>query len=220
MDHLSPIILKRRFNEQAFLKESHSTRILIETLNTPEESEPEEVRARLRELKATLLSLSELQRKSLNRELFHPDELKPINETLARYKWITQYVVADVGAEDGGPDLVLYSQSEPADGAVSVDDAIGLSRLRIQRLSEWIVELAKADLLDLVRRCGYCQRWFFAKSRYRGFFCTPQHQQAAHKSTPEFKEKAREYQKQYYRDILSPVTGRWKKRKRKRGKLS
>jgi hypothetical protein len=165
----------------------------------------------IRELKAAVLALSELHYKAHHGEPFHPDETIPINAALARYKWVTEFVPT---CSPGY--MTLYSQSTPVfDVPRSMDQndpgrGVRMEKIQTHWLSGMIVDLATNGLLDRVRRCSHCQKWFFAKRADR-FFCSAAHRQAVYKSTPEFKAKASKAQVIYYREQLSPNKDSYRK---------
>jgi hypothetical protein len=183
-----------------------SARELIDALNKIEERSPEEQKA-LREIDRLLTLLLELRRKSVCGEPIRPDELNPVNEILARYKWITQYV--------WHPDKI---KSFPAfAGMWSGSESEAMAKYLAQALADIVVHLD--DLLDLIRRCDHCGRYFLGERRdSREYnFCTTEHRKAHWRQQPEAKEKQREYARAYYRDVLSPVTSRTvRNRKRRR----
>jgi hypothetical protein len=174
-----------------------SAETLIERLNGIDNLSPEEQEA-LRPIDALLIWLTELNRKSVCGEVIHPEELAPINEILARYKWISQWVLT--------PEGYLYPQNQPADITQSLE----------HHLSETVVGLIEHGLLDLIRRCDHCNQHFLAKRREwrRENFCSTEHQQAHWRKQPKVKAHRRKYQKQYYRDNLSPVTRKTRKRRK------
>jgi len=61
-----------------------------------------------------------------------------------------------------------------------------------------IFDLAVAGYLNRVRRCGHCQRWFYAKLRTQKF-CSFKCQQKDYTQSPEWKEHRRRYMREYYR---------------------
>jgi hypothetical protein len=170
---------------------------LIELLNDIDKCTTDEQKEALRPIDQLLTWLAELNRRSVCGQRIHPSDLTPINDILRRYQWVTQWVLT--------PDAFLYPQSEPVDPKQSVE----------QNLSSMVVALIEHGLLDLIRRCDHCQRYFLAKRReWRAEnFCITEHQQSHWRKKPEVKEDRRKYQKKYYRDNLSPVTR--KKRKRR-----
>ena len=217
-------MVKRTFNDKfdakKFLKKSAEEAAcgLVSILNTPDHEGPPEMIEQIRELKAAVLALSELFYKAHHGEFFHPDETIPINAALARYKWVTAFVPTNSPGY-----MTLYSQSNPVndDLPVSVDlnefgpweekfDGPWKPKIDFHWLSASIVNLATEGLLERVRRCPYCQKWFFAKRADR-FFCSAAHRQAVYKSTPAFQEKASEYQANYYRKHLSPNKDSYRK---------
>jgi hypothetical protein len=59
-----------------------------------------------------------------------------------------------------------------------------------------VLQLAEKGALARVRRCGYveCGRWYFARFEHKDF-CSTRCQQKAIRSSPEWKEKRRNYMK-------------------------
>jgi hypothetical protein len=221
-------MVKRTFNDKfdakKFLKKSAEEAAcgLVSILNTPDHEGPPEMIEQIRELKAAVLALSELFYKAHHGEFFHPDETIPINAALARYKWVTAFVPTNSPGY-----MTLYSQSNPVNDDLPVSNGDLPVSMSIDRnapgfglpwpqqidfhwLSAIIVNLATEGLLERVRRCPYCQKWFFAKRADR-FFCSAAHRQAVYKSTPAFQEKASEYQANYYRKHLSPNKDSYRK---------
>jgi hypothetical protein len=174
---------------------------LIDELNDPQHLERESI-ARLKE---TLLALTELRRKARRGEPIQPDELQPVNATLARHQWVTQ---VEILGDDLRYKNILVS---PGAGA-EVEE----SYLRT------VITLAQNGMLDRIRRCDECSEWFYARRRHydkaAGSFCSTKHQQKFWRHKPEVKEQRRKYQKKYYRDFLSPATRRSQRGKKKREK--
>jgi hypothetical protein len=80
-------------------------------------------------------------------------------------------------------------------------------------LIDIIFRLARAGVLDRLRRCAQCGKWCFT----RGTSCSTPCRQKRYRDKPETKEKTRLTARTYYRDILSPVTAKhlkWRKGKR------
>jgi hypothetical protein len=172
---------------------------LIELLNDIGTCADKEQQESLLQLDRLLTLLAELNRRSVCGERIDPGDLVPVNEILARYKWINQWVLTSEG--------YLYPQNEPVDVAQSVET----------NLSGMVVGLIEHGFLDLIRRCDYCNRFYLAKRReWRAeSFCITEHQQAHWRKQPKVKAHRRKYQKRYYRDNLSPVTRKTRKRRRR-----
>jgi hypothetical protein len=66
-----------------------------------------------------------------------------------------------------------------------------------------LIQLARAQLLDRLRKCAKCGTWFFAR-RPRAKFCSTSCRKAEFRSTEEFQKQNEKYQKKYYRNKLSP----------------
>lgn len=117
--------------------------------------------------------------------------LVPINAVLARYPRVFQFMRT---VRRGIP--VPGFVERPARTAENAYWALGI-----------VIWLARMERLDRVRRCETCKIWFYAvvpKARFHSGDC----RQAHHRATPEYREKNREYQRKYYRDILSPKTAK------------
>jgi len=204
---------KPEIGSNAWLKKVHEDVAVefAEWLNRPEQTFSPAALIQVQEMKAALACLTDLMGRAERREWFHPDEMKPLNDALARYKWITQYVPTVAGGYSD-----LYSQHvavlddvPEADTGMEKDDP-RWEQVQAHQWSTMLVDLLRYGLLERMRRCLYCNQWILAK-RHDCFYCSSPHQQAAFKKRPEFKKHAKEYQKKYYRDVLSPVTGRVKK---------
>jgi hypothetical protein len=181
---------------------------LIEYLNHPERLN-ERGQEELRKIRVMLLALVELQRREMNGDPIFGDEpeMAAVNGALATYKWITQLHVGD--------GQYLYFTDDPAEESADTserlrDVANGLWAARW--FSTTVVSLANESMLQRIRPCSHCGTWFFGV----GLYCSPQHKQAAYRAKPEVKKARCEYQKNYYRDILSPVTSKFARRKRRK----
>jgi hypothetical protein len=65
-----------------------------------------------------------------------------------------------------------------------------------------LVQLARVQLIDRLRKCAHCEIWFFALkpwARFHNELC----RKAAARSEPGFQEKNRDYQRNYFRESLS-----------------
>ena len=124
-------------------------------------------------------------------------EIAVINDMLARYPYVLR-----LGKVSRGGAFEFYERISPG-GLIDI-----------------IFRLARAGVLDRLRQCAHCGKWFFARNP-RGIFHDTKCRQAAHHSSAEYREKNREYQRTYYRDVLSPVTAKHLKRpgqKREKGR--
>jgi hypothetical protein len=97
---------------------------------------------------------------------------------------------------------------------------IGWAPVGEMDLHEWmaagcVIHLAEHDLLDRLRRCPWCSRWFYARVSHKTH-CTPQHYQEQFRSKPEFKAHRKEYARNYYHDVLSPKAARRRKAPRRK----
>jgi hypothetical protein len=175
---------------------------LCEFLNHPD-SLNDDGRAELRKIESLLRTLIELRRRDENGELLlHSDpQMVAVNEILAGYKWVTKLTHAGAG--------FLYftrKTAAPIQQHVSHEEFQRYNESGVWQahtFSDLIVSLSEDSLLDRVRPCGYCGQWFFGTGIYHSQKC----KQAAYRSKPEVKKRANEYQKKYYKDVLSPVTG-------------
>jgi len=73
-----------------------------------------------------------------------------------------------------------------------------------------IIQLARAGLLDRLRKCAGCGIWFFARKPWAKFH-SDACKKKTHRSTPEFKQKNKVDQRNYYRKTLSPYQRYYKK---------
>lgn len=175
---------------------------LAECLNHPE-SLKAGAKSELRKIEAMLRALVTLRHREISGDLIlsSDPEMITVNEVLAGYKWVTQLYQAE------GHYLYFGQCQAGTDDEFRRDIDNGIWEAR--GFADTIVYLANESLLERLRPCPHCGRWFFGS----GIYCSAKCKQAAYRSTPEFKARAAEYQKQYYRDVLSPVTA-----KRLRGK--
>jgi hypothetical protein len=157
-----------------------------------------------------LTRLHALRLKEANGEFIHPDEANPINEYLSHHQWITQLVVA------AGPWLYFQNEEVVAKSGADANTVIALTE---QRVGAMVVELASNGNLERIQRCDQCGTWFYGRLRLdptKGTFHSSACRKRFWRSRPDVKEHLREYQKGYYRDVLSPVTSRAVKRKKRR----
>jgi hypothetical protein len=163
-------------------------------LNSPDQdwANPDE-----REFLMELVSLlAALMKKAANGVGAKKEEVDRVNELLARYPYVVELVAV-------GKDALIFAD-------------FPVHSQRGSRFSRMVITLARQKLLDRFRRCAQCGKWLFA-SRPKKRFCSAECQQAKWRSTAEFKEHNREYQRTYYRDVLSPNTAKHLQAKR-RGK--
>jgi hypothetical protein len=73
---------------------------------------------------------------------------------------------------------------------LAANDVEGTAVLHVLRLSA-------NGILDRVRRCGYCRRWFFARFRHQQF-CQEKCQQKFYRSSKEWKAHRRDWARKYY----------------------
>jgi hypothetical protein len=191
--------------------------ILISQLNQPLSLKQDAV-VRLEDM---LLRLRVLRNKAARGQPILPDELIPINEYLSRYRWTSQLLA--LTAENYGKESdretavtnpLLHFQDTPV-----WERGEGKSDKLEQLIADFIVDLSSGDKLERIQRCDFCQAWFHSRRKpydpNAGTFCCTKHQQKFWRSKPEVKEKRKKYQLQYYKDELSPVTRKSRKRKSK-----
>jgi hypothetical protein len=65
-----------------------------------------------------------------------------------------------------------------------------------------LIQLARAGLLDRLRKCAGCGKWFFARKPW-GEFCSTACRKEKFRSTPEYQQENREFQRDYFRKKLS-----------------
>lgn len=97
--------------------------------------------------------------------------------------------------------------------------AVSASPSPVEDVELWsakcVSDLAEQGLGTGIRRCRHCLRWFFTTRPKKKFWCTTACRKSWIKNDPEKKEKRKKYAGDYYRDYLSPVTGKWAKLARK-----
>jgi len=166
---------------------------LVDFLNMPETLLPDsEDKEAVAKVKAMLLSMNELQRKAMSGTRVTTEELVPINDVLTQYQWITRMT--------GVSNKRIYFENQPAE-------------LRTDYISQWlaenIVHLAQHGLVAKIRRCRLpgCLVWFLA-IKGKKVCCTTKHYQKLWRSQPRVKQRRRKLARDYYRDVLSPVTSK------------
>jgi hypothetical protein len=200
----------RKFWRDVTQKYAHA---VIDTLNNIQDLPPEEQKS-VRRVERLLTELCAVHRKAVAGEKIQPDDLLPLNAMLSLYPWIQQWAVT----EDGYHLRTFNEEVFKLTGDRTTD----ITQFQEHRTAARVIGLIQYNMLDLVRRCDYCNQWFLAKRhewRTSGSFCRQKHQQAAWKQRPEWKEAHKQYQRKYYREVLSPITGKLAKaakRKKKR----
>jgi hypothetical protein len=63
---------------------------------------------------------------------------------------------------------------------------------------EAVIELGQKRLLSRMRQCQQCAKWFYARFSHQGS-CSAKCRQSHYKTSKAFREKRREYMRQYYR---------------------
>jgi hypothetical protein len=142
--------------------------------------------------------LSELQSLRKNHKGMNdqrPEDFAGVNGVLRRYPWVVE--------------LVAIGREGPLFADFPAPDSSDFTSLHMRM----VVKLARLQLLGQLRQCVHCEAWFFASRNPKARYCSTACRQAEHRSKPGYKEKNRDYQSRYYRDVLSPVTGRWKAKK-------
>lgn len=120
-----------------------------------------------------------------------------INAMLAKYQ--TKPVIS--GATEHAPGLLILPQpakQEPESTDWRVTEAHAV---------EMLVSMAETGMLDRVRQCEWCKRWFVA-SRSDRRFCKEPCKRKHQSSSPEFKAQRAEYMRKRY-ELLK--TGRFDK---------
>ena len=80
---------------------------------------------------------------------------------------------------------------------------IGVSRDRgFRHALHCMTMLGRQGLLERVKQCGKCRRWFYARFAHQGY-CRPACQQAGYKSSEEWREHRKEYMREYRRRHFS-----------------
>jgi hypothetical protein len=85
---------------------------------------------------------------------------------------------------------------------VPVFDDLPTSTTSTPSLMFNLIQLARAQLLDRLRKCAHCGIWFFAKKPWARCH-NEQCRKAVTRSKPGFQEDNKEYQRLYFRDKLS-----------------
>jgi hypothetical protein len=186
-------------------------KLVIDRLNSVQELSPGEKKSVLR-VEELLTLLGGFHRRAVSGESIHGEELVPLNALLSRYTWFRQVLINSEGG--------LYWQNEPVLQWVG-HRSKSAAHLKEQYDVDAVINLINADMLDLIRRCDYCHNWYLAKRhqwRPSGSFCSQNHQVSMWRSKPENQKKRTDWQRKYYRTILSPVTGRRAKLRKKRRK--
>jgi hypothetical protein len=93
--------------------------------------------------------------------------------------------------------------------------AIGYSPVAEMNQLEWqaarcVIHLAEHSLLDRIRRCEHCSRWFYARVSHK-CYCSTKCQQDHFRANPKFKAKRKKYALKYYHEVLSPKSARRRK---------
>jgi hypothetical protein len=73
-----------------------------------------------------------------------------------------------------------------------------------------LIQIARAGLINRLRICAGCGIWFFARKPW-GKFHSDACKKATNRSTPEFKEANKNFQRKYYREKLSPYQRHYKR---------
>jgi hypothetical protein len=66
-----------------------------------------------------------------------------------------------------------------------------------------VLRLSQKGILDRVRKCPCCGRWFFARFRHQ-HFCETKCQQKQYRTSESWKAHRREWAREYYRTKLKP----------------
>jgi hypothetical protein len=150
-----------------------------------------------------LTALHALRAKGARGDLIHPDEAKPINEYLKRHRWVFQLTIPGLDFQN-----------------MQVIDERELADTEEQRVADMVIFLASRGTLERVQRCNQCGTWFYSRrlrlDPTKGAFCSDACRKLFWRARPDVKKHLRKYQKDYYRDVLSPVTSRAVRRKKRR----
>lgn len=142
--------------------------------------------------------LGELRANAIKKLPVDEAEITAVNDSLQKYPWVLRVFVSP---DQGKLGFLKF----PAPGT----EAEGQTWLRM------VVQLMEAGLLDRLRRCAHCGIWFYA-NRPKGKFHSTACRQVYFRSTAEYREQNREYQRKYYKDWRSAATG--KQAKERKGK--
>jgi hypothetical protein len=123
-----------------------------------------------------LAALRENWRKGVKLEEKEKDS---INAALRRYPWVLQLQ----GISSAGVPGFADDESEG-------DEA--------QTYAKMAIDLARAKLLDRLRKCARCQLWFFAK-RLESEYCSRNCYRAHYRGTEKYKVLNRKHQRQFYK---------------------
>jgi hypothetical protein len=170
-------------------------------LNSDGWGHPVEAQKRLTSLLLELGAVREKSRAGL--EIGSP-ELGAVNELLKEYPWVLQ--LRSVHPSRTAKRSRLIFVNRPA--------------VPIEQGHTWLgmlLDLMSSGMLDRLRTCAHCGCWFYArlpKAKYHSTSC----RQANFRSTAEFQEENKKYQRNYYREWLSPVTGKYAKAAKRRKK--
>jgi hypothetical protein len=165
---------------------AHSGEFLAGWLNSDGWSYPVEAQQRLKSL---LLELSGVREKAGTGMEIGEAELGPVNKLLKEYPWVLQLRSAHPSRT--AKRSFLFFVNRPA-GPMEQ----GHTWL------EMILALMSSGLLDRLRTCANCGCWFYARLPKAKFHSIPC-RQAHFRSTPEFQEKNKKYQGNYFRQELS-----------------
>jgi hypothetical protein len=148
-------------------------------------------------LKIVLTTLNELQQRARKGQRISESDREPINQELRRYHYFTQ--LQNIDSEQA------YFRNEPVN-----EPGNEMGRVFAQS----VVAVAQYGLLGRVRCClqRHERPWFLATRRH-SLFCSTPCQQKYWRALPEVRAKARDYQRKYYRNELSPVTRKQRRRK-------
>jgi hypothetical protein len=147
-----------------------------------------------------LLQLSTLIERAVKGGKVEDKELDPINKALALFPSVTQLVRISPGGHATFFTNCLVSAKQHDMGQI-------------------VLRLLDEGLLDRLRRCAQCGIWFFAsvpKAKFHSTAC----RQENFRSTLEYKEKNRAYQRDWYRKLATAASARnrpplkWPKEKR------
>jgi hypothetical protein len=140
---------------------------------------------------------------------------------LSRYRWTSQLLAlnAENYANESAREMAVTNPLLLFQDTPVWEEGEGKSDKLERLIANFIVELSSGDKLERIQRCDLCHAWFYSRRKPydpdAGTFCCTKHQQKFWRSKPEVKEQRKKYQLQYYKDELSPVTRKSRKRKSK-----
>lgn len=170
----------------------HTGRAVAALMNNPPTPAQDRIGELLRQMAATIALPDDSEEV--------PEAIQRINEMLRPYVWRDRFAAKRGEYLFGG---AVSAAPDP------IEDAELLS-------ARCIVELAEQGFARAIRQCPHCHKWFFSTRLKRKTYHDNNCRLAHLKTSPEKRAKRREYQKNYYRNVLSPITGRYATKRKKR----